>query len=83
MRQGFEEATSLINALVASPTPEEKVMRQAEASKAAVEKYMETAREFADTVNKYHAKAFDTVSTRLNESVEELRGIVKNGKAAA
>lgn len=83
VRQGFEEATSLINALVASPTPEEKVMRQAEASKAAVEKYVANARDFADTVNKYHAKALDTVSTRLSESVEELRGIIKNGKAAA
>ena len=83
VRQGFEEATGLMNAIVASPTPEEKVMRQAEASKAAVEKYVANARDFADTVSKYHAKALDTVSTRMNESVEELRGIIKNGKAAA
>jgi phasin family protein len=83
VRQGFEEATGLINAVLSSPTPEEKVMRQAEASKAAVEKYVTTARDFADTVNKYHSKALETVSTRVNESVEELRGIIKNGKAAA
>jgi phasin family protein len=83
VRQGFEEATGLINAIVSSSTPEEKVIRQAEASKAAVDKYLATARDFADTVNKYHSKALDTVSTRVNESVEELRGIIKNGKAAA
>jgi phasin family protein len=83
VRQGFEEATGLINAVLSSPTPEEKVMRQAEASKAAVEKYIATARDFTDTVSKYQTKALETVGTRVTESVEELRGIMKNGKAAA
>lgn len=82
MRQSFEETTSLMNAIMSCPTPEEKVMRQAEASKAAIEKYVSTAREFADTVGKYHSKALDTVGTRMTESVEELRGIIKNNKAA-
>lgn len=83
VRQGFEEATSTINAVMSCPTPEEKMLRQAEASKAAVDKYVANARDFAETVTKCHSKAMETVSNRMTEGLEELRGMMKNGKAAA
>jgi len=82
LRQGLEESTSLLNAVMSSPTPEEKVIRQAEASKAAVDKYLANARDIGETISKYNYQAMETVSTRLNEGLEELRDIIKTNKAA-
>lgn len=83
MRQGFEEATGMINAVMSSPTPEEKVMRQVEASKAAMEKCMAGARDIAESVSKCQSRTMETVTNRMSEGLEELRGMMKNGKAAA
>jgi phasin family protein len=83
VRQGVEEAASLMNAIMSCPTPEEKVIRQAEASKAAVDKCMANARDITETLTKCNTRAMETVSTRLNESIEELRGIIKSTTQAA
>ena len=67
MRQGFEEATSTMNAVhVISRSPEEKVIRQAEASKAvAVEKCIANARDVAEALTQCNNQAMETVSNRL------------------
>ncbi|MDX2027361.1 MAG: phasin family protein [Alphaproteobacteria bacterium] len=83
MRQGFEESASLMNAVIATPSPEEKVIRQAEASKAAMEKCMANMRDIAETISRCQTQTMETVSNRMAESVEELRGIIRNGNAAA
>lgn len=82
VRQGFEESSSLLNAVMSSPTPEDKVIRQAEASKAAVDKYLANARDIGETISKYNYQAIETVSNRLNEGLEELRDIIKTTRAA-
>jgi phasin family protein len=82
-RQTWEDTSNFVNAIMSAPTPEEKVVRQAEASKAAVEKCMANAREIGETVAKCNYQAMETVSNRLSESLEELRGMIKNTKAAA
>lgn len=82
VRQGLEESTSLLNAVMSSPTPEDKVIRQAEASKAAVDKYIANARDIGETISKYNNQAMETVSNRLNEGLEELRDIIKTTRAA-
>jgi phasin family protein len=83
VRQGFEEATSMMNAVMSAETPEEKVIRHAEISKAAVEKCMANAREVAETVARTNSQAMETVGNRLSEGLDEFRDIVRNGKAAA
>jgi len=83
LRQGFEETSNTINAVMSSATPEEKVIRQAEASKAAVEKCVANARDITETLTKCNNQAMETVSNRLNESMQELRDIIKTNKAAA
>lgn len=83
MRQGFEETTSMMNAVMNSPSPEEKVMRQAEASRAAMEKCMANMRDISETISRCQSQAMETVSTRMAESVEELRGLMRNDSAAA
>lgn len=82
-RQCLEECTTMVNAAMSSDTPEEKVIRQAEMSKAAVEKCMANAREIAETVTKSNCQAMEAFSNRMNEGLEEFRSIVKNGRAAA
>lgn len=82
-RQGFEEATSLVNAVMTADTPEEKVMRHAEMSKSAVEKCVANARELAETVTRTNCQAIETVGNRMNQSLDELREIVRNARAAA
>ena len=82
VRQSVEEATGVVNAIISSPTPEEKVIRQAEASKAAVDRCLANARDVTETLTKCNAQALEVVSTRLNEGLEELRGIIKTSKAA-
>ena len=82
-RQGFEEMASMMNAIMACPSPEEKVIRHAEISKAAVDKCMANAREIAETLAKCNHQAMETVSTRMNEGLEELKSIIKPTQVAA
>lgn len=82
-RQGIEETTQTMNAVMSSGSPEEKVMRQAEASKAAVDKCIANAREIADTVAKCNTQAMETVSHRMSESLDELRDIMRSNSRAA
>lgn len=78
IRQSMEDSASLVSALMASPaSPEEKVIRQVEASKSAMEKCMANARDVADTLNKCNAQAMEAVANRLSEGLEELRGMMK------
>jgi phasin family protein len=83
MRQTMEESASVMSTVFSSPSPEEKVMRQTEASKAAVEKCIANARDIAETVTKCNTQAMETVGNRLSESLEELRDIMKPSPARA
>lgn len=83
LRQGLEETQQTMNAVMSSASPEEKVIRQAEASKAAVDKCMANAKEIADTLAKCNTQAMETVSNRLSEGMEELRDIIKPANRAA
>jgi len=80
-RQAMEESTQTVNALISCP-PEEKMIKQAEASKAAMEKCLANVRDIAETVAKCNSQAMETVSTRMNEGMDELRGIIKTNRAA-
>jgi phasin family protein len=82
-RQCVEECAAMYNAVLSSDTPEDKVIRQAECSKAAVDRCVANAREIAETVTKNNCQALETLSNRLNEGLEEFRDMVKNGRAAA
>lgn len=81
-RQAFEEATQTVNAIVSCPTPEEKVIKQAEASKIAMDKCLANVRDISETISKCNNQALETVSTRMNEGLNELRGIIKSSRAA-
>ncbi|MDE1901363.1 MAG: phasin family protein [Alphaproteobacteria bacterium] len=83
VRQMMEEASQTVNAIMSCPTPEDKVIRQAEAGKVAVEKCLANVRDIAETVAKCNNQALETVNTRMNEGLDELRCIVKSRSHAA
>ena len=81
-RQMMEETTQSMNTIASCPTPEEKVIKQAEVSKMAMEKCIANVRDISETIAKCNTQAMETVSARMNESLDELRGIIKSGRAA-
>jgi len=86
LKQGMEEASAMMSAVMSAETPEEKMIRHAEVSKAAVDKCLANAREVAETVAKSHAQTMETVSNRMAEGLDEFRDIIRsqtNGRAAA
>ena len=82
-RQAMADASGVMTAIMSAPSPQEKVIKQAEASKAAVEKYLANARDISETVSKVNHQAMETVSSRLSESLNELRGIITSKQEAA
>jgi phasin family protein len=80
-RQMVEEQAQTAQAIMACPSAEEKVIKQAEASKAALEKCLANMRDIAETISKCNGQAIETVNLRLNEGLDELRGIIKNRAA--
>jgi phasin family protein len=82
-RQWMEEYASTMNMVMTKPSPEEKVLCQAEMSKATVEKCLANVRNIADTIGKCQSQTMETVTARMGEGIEELRCMMKNSKAAA
>jgi phasin family protein len=77
----MEECTQTMQAIMSCPSPEEKVIKQAEASKMAMEKCLANVRDITETLAKCNTQALETVSTRMNEGMDELRGIIKTRAA--
>jgi len=82
MQQGIQEAAKLMNTAMSAPTLQEKVGCHAEASKGVVEKCMANARDAAETLAKCNSQTMETVSHRMTDGLEELRGLMKPGIAA-
>ena len=56
---------------------EDRLAKQAEYSKAALEKGMSNARELADLVTKANNDAFNVLTRRVSETLEELKDLAK------
>lgn len=85
VRQSMQETSGMLNEILASASPEEKLAKQAELTKATMEKTIANLRELSEMCAKSHYEAIEVLSNRLGESLEEIRGLIKpaaNGKAA-
>ena len=78
----IEETAQTVQSLSSCATPEEKVIKQAEAGKAAMDKCIANVRDVAETFSKCNTQALDTVCNRMNEGLDELRCIIKTNRAA-
>jgi phasin family protein len=77
VRQSFEDTTSLLNSIVSQQTPEEKLAKQAEVTKATLERNVANLKELTEMVAQTNYQAIEFISKRVSEGLEELRSIVK------
>jgi phasin family protein len=77
-RQILEEMTQMGQTVMSCPTPEAKAIKQAEVSKAAMDKYLANLRDASETIAKCNSQAMETVGARVNDTLNEMCGIVKN-----
>ncbi len=82
-RQAIEEMMQVVQGIMACPTPEAKAIKQAEVSKAAMDKYIANLRDASETLAKCNTQAMETVGARLNDSLNEVYGMVKNASRVA
>lgn len=80
-RQSMEEFQAMLSE-IAKPagTVEDRLARQAEYSKKAIEKGIENIRDLTELVSKTNADAMNVIAKRVTESFEEVREL--NQKAA-
>jgi len=77
-RRSMEEFSDMVTSLfLPNGSMEERVAKQTEFSKTALEKSMANAREVTDLMTKANTEAFNVLSRRVAESLEELRDIAK------
>ncbi len=77
-RQSFEATSSLVQAVMAAPTPEEKIAKQVEATKQTIERCVSSLRELGEMLSQSQMQAVQTVSDRVCESMDEMQGLMKN-----
>ena len=80
MRQGMEESSKLLKGAAATTSPEDKVTKQAEMTKNAFDRVLGNAKELAEMLTKSNYEALEVISSRVGESLEEMRSMMKNGK---
>jgi phasin family protein len=69
--------SNFIKAIMVAPTAQEKVVKQAEASKAILNQSLLNTQQATETFAKCNYELMELVSNRMSESMEEMRDIVK------
>ena len=82
-RQAMEEFSSMFRDFV-QPTasPEDRIAKQAEFSKQALEKGISNARELTELMTKANTEAFNVLNKRVSETLDEVRDFAKKRVAA-
>jgi phasin family protein len=77
-RQGMEDLQAMISDLTKpNGSMEDRLSRQAEFSKKAIEKGLANFRDLADMVTKANTEAMNLLTKRVSESLEEVRDYTK------
>ena len=81
-RQAMEEFSAMIRDLAQPVSPEDRLAKQAEFSKQALEKGLTNARELTEMVAKANNEAFNVINKRLSEGLDEVRDYATKKRAA-
>jgi phasin family protein len=81
-RQAMEEFSAMIRDLAQPVSPEDRIAKQAEFSKLALEKGLTNARELTEMVAKANTEAFNVINKRLTEGLDEVREYATKKRAA-
>ena len=82
-RQNIESAASLMQTVIAAQTPEEKVARQTEATKATMERCTANLKEVTDMMAKTQSQAMDAMNSHVCETLDQIQTIMKNAASDA
>jgi phasin family protein len=81
-RRSMEELSAMFTSFFQpNGSMEERLAKQAEFSKTALEKGLSNAREIADLMTKANSEAFNVLTRRVTETLEELRDYAKKRSA--
>ena len=81
-RQAVEEFSAMIRDFAVPVSPEDRLAKQAEFSKQALEKGLTNARELTEMVAKANNEAFNVINKRLSEGLDEVRDYATKKRAA-
>jgi len=76
-REAFDGASAALREMVQPTPPEERIAKNAELAKTVFEKGIANARELTELVTKANSEAFDVITKRVTESLDELRSQAK------
>jgi len=77
-RQAMEDFSAMFRDFVQpNGSPEDRVAKQAEYSKQAIEKGLSNAKELTELVTKANSEAFNVINKRVTESLDEVRDFAK------
>lgn len=77
VRGSIEEVSSLARDLMHNPSPEERMTRQTEAAKKAVEASLAHVRELGEIIARSSNEAIDVLNRRVAESLDEIRALAQ------
>lgn len=80
VRENVEELTAAMQELLTAGEPKEKVARQAELTREAVERTITNLKELNESVAKTNGAVFEILNKRFVEGLDEVKGLVKTGK---
>jgi len=81
-RQAIDEFQAIVREFATPGSPEDRIAKQAEYSKQALEKGIANARELTEMVTKANTEAFNVLNKRVTESFEEVRDFAKKRTGA-
>ena len=80
VRENVEELTAAMQELLAAGEPKDKVARHAEMTREGIERAVMNLKELNESVAKTNGAVFEILNKRFVEGLDEVKGLVKNGK---
>jgi phasin family protein len=80
VRENIEELTAATQELLAAGEPKEKAARHAELTREGIERVVTNVKELNESVAKTNGAVFEVLNKRFVEGLDEVKGLVKNGK---
>jgi phasin family protein len=69
--------------IMGASTPEEKIAKQAQMAKSALDRSMCCGKEFAEMATKAQYDAMEVISNRIGECVDEMRAMARSNGSAS
>jgi phasin family protein len=80
LRSTMDELSKMTQEMMAAGTPEDRVAKQADLTKAAFEKSLANMKEIAEMIAKSNSEAADVITQRVSATLEEIKGMAAQQK---